>query len=100
MPSHTRQAMKVEQAMKISIARRARVLTNVGVSAFARDFFPRTLVFFVSEITIQALAFFTIFYLIWVATDTTTITFVPIAARIVVSRYEFENCLTGMRATL
>jgi len=59
-------------------------IANVGVSAFARDFFARTRVFFVRVFTIQALAIFTIFLLIWIASDTTTITFVPTTARIVV----------------
>jgi len=59
-------------------------ITNVGVSAFAFDLFARTFVFFGGVCTIQALALFTVFQLIWIARNTTTITFIPAAARIVV----------------
>lgn len=62
----------------------AHSVTNVCVATFALDNFARTFIFCVFVFTIQAFTCFAIFFLTRIAADTTAVTFVPTAARIVV----------------
>ena len=67
------------------------ILTDVCVATFARDNFAGAFILDVLVRTIPARTLLAIFFLLRISCATTAVTFVPIAARVVVTVHEFEG---------